>query len=101
MKKEAKKKTPSEKSSDKPKEAKKKFVVTFGYNGQQEVLEGDDLVALFKDWSPRVFKTIVTLSVKTKKNELKRRLPIMQAKRIAGNYKFSYIYASQLLKFLK
>jgi hypothetical protein len=76
------------------------FKVTFGYNGQKEVKKGKDLIKIFSDWSPRVFKTIVTLSVKKGKKEIQRRLPVIQARRIAGNPKFSYIYASQLLKFL-
>lgn len=90
-------KTPKEKA----KKAKEpKFTVTFGYNGAQEVLKGDDLIAIFKDWSPRIFKTVITLSVKSGKQELKRRLPVVQARRISGNYQFADIYAHQLLKFL-
>lgn len=96
-KKETPEKTPKKESGAKTKD----FVVTFGYNGKQEVLKGNDLAALFKEWSPRIFKTVVNLSVKAGEREIKRRLPVMQARRIAGNYKFAYIYASQLLKFFK
>lgn len=83
-----------------PKKANE-FVVTFGYNGQKEVIKGTDLMEIFKDWSPRIFKTVITLEVTKGEQTIQRRLPVVQARRISGNYKFADIYAHGLLKFFK
>jgi hypothetical protein len=94
-------KTVSKKTKTNKPKVKSDYVVTFGYNGSQEILKGNNFVKLFTDWSPRVFKTIITLEAQHGDIVLKRRLPIIQAKRISGNYKFAEIYANQLLKFFR
>lgn len=80
--------------------AEPKYVVSLSYNGEVEVLKGDDLVAIFREWSQRIFKTVVLLSVESEGKRVERRLSVIQAKRIAGNYTNAEIFANDLLKFL-
>lgn len=76
------------------------FKVSLTYNGQTEVLKGDDMFKLFENWSPRIFKSVVLVTAEKGKQKVERRLSVIQAKRIAGNYTNSEIFAGNLLKFL-
>lgn len=87
----------------KPKEEKivePKYKVSLTYNGQTEVLEGDDLVKMFEIWGPRVFKTVLLVTAESGKQKVERRLSVIQAKRISQNYTNAEIFANNLLKFL-
>lgn len=82
------------------KEAEPTYKVSLTYNGQTEVLKGDDMFKLFEGWSPRIFKSVVLVTAEKGKQKVERRLSVIQAKRIAGNYTNAEIFAGNLLKFL-
>lgn len=88
------------KASPKAKSEEPKYIVSLTYNGQTEVLKGNDLINMFDEWSPRVFKTVLLVSAESGKQKVERRLSVIQAKRIAGNYTNAQIFAHNLLKFL-
>lgn len=97
----AKVETPKKEASPKaPAKAEPKYIVSLTYNGETEVIKGDDLIKIFSDWSPRIFKTVVLLDVENGIKRTERRLSVIQAKRIAGNFTNANIFANDLLKFL-
>lgn len=82
------------------KKAEPIYKVSLTYNGQTEVLKGDDLFKLFENWSPRIFKTFLLVKAEKGKQKVERRLSALQARKIAGNYTNAKIFAGNLLKFL-
>lgn len=82
------------------KATKPKYTVLLDYNEKVVELTGDDLVKIFQDYEPDVYKSMVNVTVKSGDKSVERLWPVIKARRVFRNYKNSEIEAELFLKFL-
>lgn len=76
---------------------KKKYSVTFKFNGESKALKTDDIASAIEEVKPKQLHTEMYVTVKNGKQLVERRLLLIQAKRVFSDVFHRQVFINNLL----